>query len=71
MKSEYLKRAHKSDRRSLWGAVARDRFGSRLRILRTSGRKDASGLPFHHCQSSKWTTKAFPSDTAGKLGISH
>jgi len=36
---------------SLWGAVARNRFGSHLRILQTSGTGDPSALPFNYCQS--------------------
>ncbi len=36
---------------SLWSAVARNRFGSHLRLLQTSGPEDMSGLPFHHRQS--------------------
>ena len=31
--------------------IARDRFGSRLRILQTPGTRDPSGLPFHHGRS--------------------
>ena len=36
---------------SLWSAVARNRFGSHLRILQIHGTGDVSGLPSHHCQS--------------------
>jgi hypothetical protein len=55
-----MNRANKSDRRSLWSAGARDRFGSHLRVPQTSGARDAAGFLSIIAGVSKWTTKAVP-----------
>jgi hypothetical protein len=62
-----MKRAHKSDRRSLWSAVAWNRFGSHLQILQTQGTSDAVGLLSIIAGVSKWTTKAVPSNRTPKF----
>src|SRR6266540_3656327 len=61
-----MKRAHKSDRRSLWSAVAWNRFGSHLQILQTHGTRDAVGFLSLAARVSKWTTKAVPSNRTPK-----
>src|SRR5262245_26339826 len=46
--------------------IARDRFGSHLPILQTSGTRDAVGFLSIIARVSKRTTKAVPSDPAGE-----
>src|SRR5262245_64779054 len=46
--------------------IARDRFGSRIRVLQTPETRDAVGFPSIIARVSKWTTKRVPSAGAPK-----
>src|SRR5262249_3281932 len=61
-----MKRAHKSNRRSLWSAGAPDRFGRHLRILQAQETIKPVGFLSIIAGISKWTTKAVPSAGAPK-----
>jgi len=61
-----MKRAHKSDRRSLWSALVRRLFDSHLWILQTPWTRDTSGLPYHHCQSIEVDYQSRPERTHSK-----
>jgi len=62
-----MKHAHKPGRRSLWSAGARDRFGSPFRYCGKDGKEVLTGLWSRKSVEPEMTSKAVPSDTAGKL----